>query len=292
MTTKVQGIIPALITPYQKDGTIHESSLRELVRRQLATGVNGFYVGGSTAEAFLLTYGERTRLFEVVVDEVNGAVPVLCHVGDISTDKARSLGTAAHQAGADVISAVPPFYYGFSLDEIKRYYIDIVEAVDLPLILYNFPAFTGITIDLHTAGELFRDERIIGIKHTSSDLYQLERMRAADSELSILNGHDETYLAGKMFGADGAVGSTFNFMAKHFLSMSELVDQGSIQQAEELQHRANTIIEVLQQVGVFPGIKHILEASGIECGGCRKPFRSLTDDEKQLLQPVIDTEIT
>lgn len=292
MIRKIEGIIPALITPYRKDGTIHEGSLRKLVRRQITTGVNGFYVGGSTAEAFLLSYNERAHLFEVVVNEVNGVVPVICHVGDISTDKAINLGTAAHQAGADAISAVPPFYYGFSLDEIKRYYIDIVEAVDLSLILYNFPAFTGITIDLHTAGELFRDERIIGIKHTSSDLYQLERMRAADSELSILIGHDETFLAGKMFGANGAVGSTFNFMARHFLAMSEFVDAGKIEEARELQHRANTIIDVLQKVGVFRGIKYILESSGIECGACRKPFRPLTNDEKQTLHPVIESEVT
>lgn len=281
------GIIPALITPYQHDGEVHERSLVRIVREAMDAGVDGFYVGGSTGEAFLLTYRERTRLFEIVVDEVAGACPVICHVGAVGTREAVELGLHARSCGADAVSAVPPFYYAFSLDEIKAHYIAIADAVELPLILYNFPALTGVTLDSATVGQLFAHPWISGIKHTSPDLYQLERMKSAHPGLSILNGHDEVFLASLALGADGAIGSTYNFMADVFIRMRRLYECGDTAGAYSLQQRANRIISTLQQVGVFRGIKHILEGRGIECGGCRAPFRTLTESERRAIDEVM-----
>lgn len=283
---KIHGIIPALITPYGTDGKILESSLGALIRKTIGEGVHGFYVGGSTAEAFLLSDAERKSLIDIVTSHVNGSSFVISHVGSISTDTACDLARHAERAGADAVSAIPPFYYNFSAEEIMTYYLEIADSTDLPVILYNFPGFSGVTIDRQTMPRLFEDPRIIGIKHTSLDLHELERIRATTPRFITLNGHDEVFLPALALGVDGGVGSTYNVMGSLFLRMFELFRGGKIEEARELQVQANNVIDVLVKVGVFGGIKYLLEGQGIPVGTCRKPFSPLDDGDRALLDTV------
>lgn len=286
-THSIGGIIPALITPYDTAGDVNHGSLRALVEKTLSEGVKGFYVGGSTAETFLLTQDERKALIETVVDAVAGRAFVICHVGSISSAVATEL--AAHAAGlqVDAVSAIPPFYYNFSIDEIVGYYQDIAAASDCPVILYNFPAFSGVTIDHIRVPELFTDPRIIGIKHTSLDLYKLERIKQANPEFRCLSGHDEVFLPALSIGADGAVGSTYNFMAPLFVRIQELFLKGRMEEARELQGRANAVIDVVADVGGFSATKYLVETQGIPCGPCRKPFKPLNAEARERLDAII-----
>lgn len=288
---RIEGILPALITPYRRDGSIHEETLRRLVEWNIEKGVDGFYVGGSTAETFLLDHAERRRLVEIVSEHLRERRALVVHVGSIRTSEAIELARHAAGNGADAVSAIPPFYYNFSMDEIKRYYFDIAESVDLPLILYNFPAFSGVILDQHTAGDLFSAEGITGIKHTSQDMYQLERMKQAAPGISVLNGHDEVFLSALSLGADGAVGSTYNFMAEKFLEMQRCFLANDMSGAVALQRSANNIIEVLKRGGVFNGIKYILELLGFECGECRKPFEPISPEQRNRIEEVIKREL-
>ncbi len=285
---RIEGIIPALITPYDDSGAVSESALRAIIDRSLEEGVGGFYAGGSTSEAFLLADEERVRVFEIVSDHVAGRVPLICHVGSISTNTACRFAREAARCGADAVSAIPPFYYRFTLDEIERYYLDIADATSLPLILYNFPGFTGVTIDHESAPALFSDDRIVGIKHTSLDLYQLERMKRANSDFIVLNGHDEVLLAALSHGADGAVGSTYNFMAGLFVRIRERFLANDLAGAREAQNEANDIIAVLKRVGVYNGIKCMLELQGIQSGECRRPFLPLDAEARGALRRALE----
>ncbi len=280
----IQGILPALVTPYDSAGRIHQRSLADLIDVNLKKGVDGFYACGSTAEAFLLSTEERKRAASMIVEHVAGRVPVVVHVGSIQTDVAVDLARHAATIGADAVSAIPPFYYQFSLAEIKRYYRDIADAASLPLILYNFPAFSGVTLDQKVAGDLLSSEQVIGIKHTSLDLFQLERMKSESPGIIVLNGHDEIFLSSLAAGADGAVGSTYNFMAEVFIEIRRLYTKGDMEKALEFQRRANTVIAVLSEVGVYNGVKHLLSASGIPCGTCRRPFIELSPEQKSRLE--------
>ena len=118
-----QGIYPALLTPFKKDGTVNHEALRQLIRMNMDKGVTGFYVCGSTAEAFLLDTATRKELLETVVDEVNGKCKVIAHVGTISQNTAVELAQHAAKCGADAISSIPPFYYGFPFDCIRKFCI-------------------------------------------------------------------------------------------------------------------------------------------------------------------------
>ena len=281
---EINGILPALVTPYDSNGKIYEQSLVDIIDVNLNKGVDGFYACGSTGEAFLLSTKERKLAASIVVQHVAGRVPVVVHVGSIQTDVAVDLAKHAAEIGADAVSAIPPFYYQFSLEEIKAYYRDIAYATSLPLILYNFPAFSGVSLDQKTAGDLFADGKVIGIKHTSQDLFQLERMKSESPDIIVLNGHDEVFLSALAAGADGAIGSTYNFMADIFIEIRRLYKTGDMDKALHLQRRANTVISVLGEVGVFNGVKHLLSASGISCGTCRRPFIALTPEQKTRLE--------
>lgn len=287
---RIEGILPALVTPYASDGSINEQSLRKLIDRNLEKGVDGFYVGGSTAEAFLLSHAERRRVVEVVSEHLNGRGWLVVHVGSIRTDTAIDLARHAQAHRADAVSAIPPFYYRFTMDEVKRYYFDIADAVDVPLILYNFPAFSGVNLDHTVAADLFDHKQVTGIKHTSLDLHQLERMKHSSPEMSIFNGHDEVFLPALAAGADGAIGSTYNFMAEKFVAIRARFAAGDVHAAQELQTEANSVIDVLKEVGVFNGIKYILALQGIETGQCRSPFLPLTESQRARIRDSEDVQ--
>jgi|SRR5690625_1504425 len=279
------GILPALVTPYDKKGNINESSLRSIIRMNIKKGVSGFYVNGSTAETFLLSLEERKRLIDIVMDEVNDESTIIYHVGNISTDVAIELAKYGEKLNVNAISAIPPFYYNFSFQEIKDYYKKINDSVNIPMVIYNFPSNSGVKMQLSDFKELMEDDRIIGVKHTSMDLYELERIKQTTNKI-IFNGHDEVFLGGLAMGASGAIGSTFNLIAEKFIKIFESFHKGEIRKAYEMQIEANNIIEALVKVGVVQGVKYGLEKSGIECNGMRTPFKLLSKEEKAYLDKV------
>ena len=283
----LKGIIPALLTPFTDNNHINHPVLRELIRINIQKGVSAFYVGGSTAETFLLTTDERKAILETVIDETNSSCGVIAHVGAISQNMAVELALHAKEAGADAISSIPPFYYSFSFDEIKSYYYGIVDAVDMPMIIYNFPAFSGVKLDADNIGEFLCDDRFIGVKHTSQDFYALNRFKSSFPDKMVFNGYDEIFVSGMAMGADGAIGSTFNFMAEKFVAMKKMCDDGQYELARTLQMKVNDMIQVLIKVGVMPGEKEILNLMGLNFGKCRKPFKSITVEEKTMLKDAL-----
>lgn len=284
----LQGIFPALVTPYHSNGEIHEESLRKLVEYNIGLGVNGFYLCGSTAEAFLLSLEERKHIVEIVTDQVQKRCALICHVGCINTDWSIELALHAKQCGVDAISSIPPFYYKFSSEELVYHYEEIVNAAEMPMIVYNYPAFSGVNFTAEKIASLRKNRHIVGIKHTSNDLFQLESMKKADPTLIVYNGYDEIFLAGLSMGADGAIGSTFNFMAHKFLNMKKLMAKGQIEEAQALQGEANEIIRVLSRCSSLNAHKHIIGLLGIECGVCRKPFLPLSAGQKRALNSVVE----
>lgn len=283
----LRGIMPALLTPFTPSGEVNKKALRKLIEMNIHKGVSGFYSCGSSAEAFLLTMDERKDILETVVDTVNGRCAVIAHIGAISQDTAIELASHAEKAGVDAVSSIPPFYYNFTFEEIKSYYYSIADEVSTPILIYNFPAFSGITLTVDRAREFLCDERFIGIKHTSSDFYALNRLKKMYPNKLIFNGYDEMLLSGLAAGADGGIGSTYNFMAEKYIRIMELFQEGKMEEAQRIQTEVDNIIDVLGKVGVMPGEKAILTMMGMDFGECRKPFKSVTEEEYEMLKKAI-----
>jgi N-acetylneuraminate lyase len=284
---RYSGIIPALITPFASDGSINERALRELLDFNLGKGVEAFYVCGSSGEAFLMSLQERKRVFKIVADQVAGQVPLICHVGNINTWSAVELARHAEEHGAMAISSIPPFYYDFSEEEIKQYYLDLIEAIDLPMIVYNFPDFSGVSINTANAAELLRHEAVLGIKHTSNDMFEIGKIKKLDDALVVFSGFDQCWVSAMAMGADSAIGSTYNVMPEKAIAMQSAFAAGRVDEAWRIQMVANEVIMALLEVGVFNGIKYLLHLQGIDAGSSRAPFKPLTSAQQERLKGVL-----
>ena len=281
------GIYPALLTPFDGDEGINYGELKRLARMNLDKGVKGFYVGGSTSECFLLSMDERKKILETVIEENNGQGTILAHIGCIRQQDAIELARHAQAAGADAVSSIAPFYYGFSKQEIRDYYMGIADQVDIPMIVYYFPGNSGVNMSLEDVSFFLDDPRFAGIKFTSNDLHLMTRIRIAHPDKAIFNGYDEICLSGLAAGADGAIGSTYNFMAEKFLGIQAAFERGDIAAAQKAQREAVRIIDGLIRVDVMPGEKAVLDMMGFHMGPCRKPFRQVTSEEKEYLRTLL-----
>lgn len=282
------GIYTALATPYDKDMQVNLCALEKLIEKNLEMGVSGFFVCGSSAEAFLLSVEERKAIMQTVKECVGKRVPLIAHIGAISTAFTAELGKKAKELGYDAVSSVAPFYHKFSFAEIKKYFEVVAAESELPMFIYNIPAFTGVQFTIEQLLELLSIKNVIGIKHTSGDYMQLRQMKTEFPEKIIYNGYDETFLAGLVMGADGAIGSNFNFMADKFIRIRRMFLENKIPEAMRLQDETTRIITIIYKYGLAPSIKAILKAQGIDCGVCRAPFKALTaEEEKSLLAEVL-----
>ena len=285
------GVFAALMTPFHDDGALKLDALAPLAEFGLAQGLHGFYVGGSTGEAFLQTAVERKAVLKEFARVVAGRARLIAHVGAISTDEAIDLARAAADAGYDAVSAIPPFYFDFSPAEVLAHYRALAEATPLPLVVYNFPAKSARPLSTAELLALLAHPRIVGVKHTSQNLYQLERLKTAAPEAVVYNGFDEMFVGGMAMGADGGIGTTYNVMGALFVQMYEAMRTGELPRAQALQTHANAVIDVLIEVGVFPGTKAMLQLLGVDCGPCRRPFARLTAAQQAKVEAVVASHL-
>lgn len=168
----LKGLISALLVPYNEDGTVNEAGLRQVIRHNIENmKIDGLYVGGSSGENFMLEKETKKQIFDIVKDEVKNEVILIAQVGGTNLYEAIELGQYATELGYDAISAVTPFYYKFSFEEVKQYYFDLVDKVDNRMIIYSIPALTGVEIGVSQFKELFENDKIIGVKFTAADFF-------------------------------------------------------------------------------------------------------------------------
>lgn len=282
-----KGIIPALITPMDNNGTINYAALRQLVNVLIDKGADGFYICGSTSECFLLEDSERKAIVEVVMAEVNGRIPVVAHVGAIWADKAAELARHAAACGVTAVSSVPPFYFKFGFEDIARFYKIIADAVDVPVIIYNMPDFTGVSLNASNIRPIIESCNVLGIKYTDYNLFELEKIKRAYPQLNLYNGHDEVMVNALPIGITGSIGSTFNIMTPKYKQLEAAFYSNDLAGAMAIQREVNIVIETLLTMPFFPAIKYLLTQQGITCGVCRRPFPELTDSQRLRLDALL-----
>lgn len=274
----MKGIFTALLVSFDKEGNLNEKGLREIMRHNIDNcKVDGLYVGGSTGENFMLSTEEKKRIFEIAMDEAKGQVKLIAQVGSVNLKEAVDLAKFATDLGYDSLSAVTPFYYKFDFEEIKHYYNTIIDSVDNTMIIYSIPFLTGVNMSLDQFGELFKNEKIIGVKFTAADFYLLERMRKAYPEKLIYAGFDEMMLPATVLGVDGAIGSTFNVNGKRAKEIFEAAKNGDIEKAKEIQHVTNDFITDVLENGLYQTLKGLLQEQGVNAGYCRQPMKAPTE---------------
>lgn len=274
----MQKVYAALMVSFDEDGNFDEKGTREIIRHDIdVEGVDGLYVGGSTGENFMLGLEEKKKIFEIAWDEVDQQVDLIAQVGGPNLKEAKELAKFVTELGYKTISAVTPFYYNFTFDEIKHYYDEIVKDVDAKLLIYSISALTGVSLSLDNFAKLFSNPKIIGVKYTNADFYLLERLRERFPDKLILSGFDEMLLPALIEGVDGCIGSTYNVNARMVKEEIAAYNNGDIAKAQELEHKKNDIITALLNNGIYPSIKLVLQKMGVHAGYNREPMAKYTD---------------
>jgi N-acetylneuraminate lyase len=245
--------------------------------------IGGLYVTGSTGETWMMTAEERMRQVEIVMEEVGDKVPVVVHVGAMSTREAIKLAKHAEQFGAAGVSSVPPFYFKYNADQIFNYYKDVAEATSLPMIVYNIPLAGMMTVDQII--RLSTIENVKGVKYTGTALFEVMQIKDGCKEgFQIYGGCDELGSSNISIGVDGVIGSFYNVIADHYIKIWNAVKASDIPLATKLQHQAvHVIFAGINSGSMMAAMKVWLRAAGLPGGWSRRPFSNFTEEEEKAL---------
>ena len=286
-----RGVIPAVLSVFGRDEELDEKGTREFIRFLMSFDIGGLYLTGSTGEAFLMDSDERKRQVEIVLDEVAGRLPVVVHVGAISTRASIDLARHAGRAGADGISSVPPFYFRFTEDQIYGYYRDIAGASDLPMVVYNIPLAGMMTERM--IERLAAIPNVKGVKYTGTAIYEIIQIRDACGQgFRIYGGCDELASSNIANKVDGVIGSFYNCIPDLVIRIWRAVKDSDVALAAELQRKALRVISTGVNSGsMMACLKLWLRNAGVPAGYARRPFDNFTDEEQsRLVKALLDID--
>ena len=280
------GAWPALVTPFTAEDQVNIVVLRELVEYLIDKGIGGFYVCGGTGEGLFMSPGERKVVTETVVDQVDGRVPVIAHIGSMIVGDAVQLAAHAQQVGAAGISSVIPPAFQQS-ESLYAYFARVgAAAPEVPLLTY---IFGGPTDAVALMRELMAIPTVAGAKYTGPNMYEFrEIVGLRKDNWNIFSGMDEQCIYAAMQGACGNIGSTLNYIPGIYREIHTSYKQGDIAKGHELQVRANQVTGVLFSFGFFGALKEVMRMLGFDCGKPRLPQLPLVEEKREALRSELE----
>lgn len=231
----VQGSLVAIVTPMLPDGSLDFDAYRQLIDWQIAEGTAAIVVVGTSGESPTVSVEEHIELIRVAVEHAAGRVPIIAGVGGNSTSEAIELADHAKKVGADAGLQVVPYYNKPSQEGLYRHFRAVVEAVDLPTILYNVPGRTVADLSNDTILRLAEVPGIVGLKDATGDMVRLtDLLRRRPSSLTVYSGDDATAAALMLLGGDGNISVTANVAPRQMAALCAAAIGGDVQRAREL----------------------------------------------------------
>ncbi len=290
---KIQGIIPPILTPMFEDESINEQELRHQVNRMIDAKAHGVFPLGTNGEGYALTAAEKRRVLEVVVDEARGRVPVYAGTGCVSTRETIEMSRMAQDLGADVLSIIVPYFAAASQEELYAHFMEVAEAVDLPIVLYNIPARTGNALTPTTVERLAKNApNIVGAKDSSGNFdnmkQYIERTTNIGKEFSVLSGNDALILPALVFGGKGGIAGCANAFPRTMVEIYEAFEAGDLERAKKVQDSIRPFRNVFRYGNPNSIIKIAAGLLGNPVGPCRKPFCSLSEEGMAQLKKTLE----
>ena len=276
---KITGVIPAMVTPFDREGNIDAQAIRRIAAFLKEQQVDGLYLTGSTGEGFLMSPDERKQVIEITAEALNGAMPFIVHAGAIGTKVTIDLAQHAESCGAAAVSSVPPFYWKFGPENIEKYYREIAESVSVPVIMYNI-ALAGV-MDLKTIIRVAQIPNVQGIKYTAPTQFEMLELREQLGEdFVIYSGSDEMAMSGLSYGADGIIGTFYNILPDLYKALFEAAKRKDPDAMLDKQKIANQVILTCLKHEMIPTVKAMMRWIGIDGGYARSPFRQFSKEEE------------
>jgi 4-hydroxy-tetrahydrodipicolinate synthase len=283
----LSGVLPALISPLHRDGTVDEPAVARLAARMSAGGVSGLVALGSTGEAASLDESARRRILSTVIAATAGRLPVICGVAQSHLAAAQREIQAAARLGAAGVLVTPPFYYPIDQATVLSFYRRLAEESPMPVMLYNIPQFTKVVAQPATVATLAHEGTIVGIKDSSRDFEYFEGLCIATRDLPkfrIFTGSETMLLPSLTMGAAGTICGAANVAPTWVVRICESFSRGDVAAARSAQDAVYQLVVALRQ-GVFPaGVKAACHLQGICEPWCAAPVQPLDDQSEAKLQ--------
>ncbi len=266
----------AIITPMNADGSINYDEFGRIIDNQIENGTDAIVVCGTTGEASTMTDDEHIEAIRFTVDRVAKRIPVIAGTGSNDTGYAIELSKQAEAVGADALLQVTPYYNKTSQRGLVAHFTAIADAVNIPIILYNVPSRTGVSISIETYKECAKHPNIVAVKEASGN-FSLAAQIAAHTDLVMYSGNDDQVLALLALGAKGVISVSSNVIPKEKHDMVALYLAGEHEKALELQKKYLDM-ENAMFIDVNPiPVKEAMNMVGWKAGECRLPLYKMED---------------
>jgi 4-hydroxy-tetrahydrodipicolinate synthase len=288
---KFEGVYTALVTPFNKDGSIDEKALKDLVEFQIAEGITGLLPMGTTGESPTVTHEENLEVIKMVIDQAGGRVPIIAGTGSNSTAEAVDMTKRAKDLGASASLQVTPYYNKPNQEGLYRHFTTIADSVDLPIMVYNIPGRTGRNIEIDTMMKMAVHPNISAVKEASGDFQQImETIDRKPEGFTVLSGDDNLAFPITALGGSGVVSVASNIIPRRIAEMIADALRGNIAGARKEHYRHMPLFKALLKLDTNPiPIKYALASKKMIQEFYRLPMCPLDKDKKKEFKKILSS---
>lgn len=282
-------LLTAMVTPFDHHGEVDFKATKTLVNYLIANGTDGLVVAGTTGESPTLTAEEKVELLKVVVEVVDGRVPVIAGTGSNNTKASISLTRQAEEAGVDAIMLVTPYYNKPSQEGLFQHLKAIAQSTSLPVMLYNIPGRSAVNMSVETIVSLSKINNIVAVKEASGDLDAMAQIIShTPSDFTLYSGDDGLTLPVLAIGGAGIVSVSAHIIGNEMQEMINSYKSGDVHGAASIHRNLLPIMKALFAAPNPSPVKAALNMSGINVGGVRLPLVPLNNEEERALQRALE----
>lgn len=284
MSQKLSGLIAAPFTAMNADSSVDLNTVEKQAKLLIKNGVKGAFICGTTGEGVSLTMQERIEIAEKWQESAGDELVVIVHAGHTCISDCKVLAAHAQKIGADAIAIMAPFFYKpENVEDLALFCAEIAaEAPELPFYYYHIPGMTNVDFSMSEFLKIGADKipTLAGVKFSYSDLMDFSLCtKLDDGKFNMLFGSDQILISALSLGADGAVGSTYNYAAPLYNRLIKAYEAGDMEAARREQIRSQEMVSFLFKYGGIPTGKAIMRIIGLDCGGVRLPMRDITKEQ-------------
>jgi len=280
---KLQGAMTAMITPFRK-GKVDEDRLRDQIEFQIKGGIDGLVPVGTTGESPTVDFAEHERIIELTVKHAKGRVPVIAGTGGNATTEALELHSFARRCGADACLSVNPYYNKPTQEGLYRHFMTLIDKVDLPIVLYNIPGRTGITMSAATVARLRNaNKKFIAIKEATGSLDMASEIMSL-CDIPVISGDDSLTVPLMSIGARGVISVLSNLVPDRVKAITQACLDGTFTKAAKLHHAIYPLMRSMFLDGNPVGIKYAMSVAKLDTGEMRLPLWEASDATKKIIK--------
>lgn len=281
----IKGSMVALVTPFTEDGSVNFKRVRELVEWHIQEGTDAILVLGTTAETPTLTTEEEDEIVRIAIEQAAGRVPIVVGSGSNNTAKAIETSLKYEKMGADALLVISPYYNKANKQGMIQHFLAVADAVNTPIILYNVPARTGISISYEVLEAVCKHKNIVGIKEASGDMSLVSKFsKLIDDNFTIYSGNDDINVPLMSLGGGGVISVLANILPGVSHDMAAAALEGDFVKAREIQLKYMDLINALFiETNPIP-VKEAMNMLGLEAGGYRLPLYPMEEKNRAVLK--------